>query len=231
MTRVNLLAGALFVTLTVIICSHQALSQKKNPQTIYTQQVPRTGEFSFLDGQGRLGETGILRCGPASINTVSGSPGNTNKIDVSFGVIPADERITNGKATIFGSWNVRSIFPAVGTRPETISSYFFDGSFIHGTILNARGGGQVFDLYGTTNFIGSMCNVNADYTTRRPVHIYGICGNDQEVNFEVLTRLPATVNGIINLDGRTVFASGIFRGNISCGRTTDRTRVRTNLSR
>lgn len=232
MNKYALAITALSVALSIMLCSHRTYSQKQNPQKIGSTQVPRPGEFPFLNGRVTMGAAETLRCGQASRLPSNGYRGGNVKIDMSFGQIAPDERTVNGRATVFGSWNVRAIYPAEGTtRPETIAAYFFDGSFTHGTILDARGGGQVFDLYGTTNFMSDMCNQSADYTTRRPVHIYGICGDDQEVNFEVLTRLPATVNGIINLDQRTVIASGIFRGNVTCGKTTDRTRVRTNLSR
>jgi hypothetical protein len=233
----NLFAGVLPIFLTILFCSSlPAYSQTTGSQTATSQQVATTGQFSFVDGRGGMAEKGWLRCGPASANPTFGNVGSLNKVDLSFGLLPAGDRLGSTEAVV-GSWAVRAIVAGDGTRPESIANTFFDGGYTRGNIAPLKGGGRAYDLYGFTNFTGSLCSGagrsagSADYTTRNYVRLYGACGNDQDVTFE-LSRRPAVTdsNGFIYFEEGDIIARGAYRGNIACGQTTDRNRVRTNLT-
>jgi hypothetical protein len=193
------------------------------------QVVTRPGTFSFVDGGGSLSAKQYLVCGPASGFAMTGSgPGQPGPftIDLSFGVLPAGDRLGD-IATVIGSWVVRSPAAAI-----------FDGGVSSGTILPSKGGGTVYELYGFTHFTGTTCNgfgrvtAGADYSTRNPVRIYGACGNDQEITFELSRRpLVTDKNGFRYFDEAGVLSRGTFRGNVTCGQTADRNQVRVNLSR
>ena len=192
------------------------------------QVVARPGTFSFVDGRGNLSPKQYLVCGPASgFAMTSSGPGQPGPftIDLSFGVLPAGDRLGDTESVI-GSWVVRSPAAAI-----------FDGGVSSGTIVPAKGGGTFYELYGYTNFTGTTCNgfgrvtAPADYDTRNPVRIYGACGNDQEINFELSRRpLVTDKNGFRYFDEAGMFARATFRGNVACGRTADRARVRVNLT-
>lgn len=194
-----------------------------------SQTVPQTGTFFYADGRAGMTESETLACGPASPNSSSFARSVFNKLDLSFGLVPAEDR-AGAADRFFGSWAVRAIFPADKARPETVSNIFFRGRFSGGSISEGRGGARVFDLYGTTDFTGSMClTKGADYEPRH-VRITGVCGAGQEAVFEVSLRPPVNQNGIVFFNESDVFASGRFRGDINCGTTSDAGRVRTNLS-
>lgn len=188
--------------------------------------------FPFADGRAGMSEKETIACGPASRNPTYFARSVSNKIDLSFGTIPpAGDRLGDTER-IIGSWAVRAIYPAEAGRPETVSNIFFNGGFTSGSVTEAKGGARVFDLYGTTGFTGSMCLMKSGGDTqRRYVRISGVCGGaGEEVRFEVSTRPAVNQNGIVYFNEGDIFASGRFRGNITCGTTTDRTRVRTNLT-
>ena len=230
--RVLFTVATLAAALVVMLSGNNIYAQENTSQ----QVVLRPGTFSFVDGRASMSEKGMLRCGPASINPLWGSTGSSNKVDLSLGLIPAGERLGDTE-TFIGSWAVRSILEGGGGRPESIASYFYDGGVTRGTITPTRGGGIFYELYGFTNNTGSLCNSKgrfsapADYITRNHVRIYGACGNDQEVTFELSRRPPVTAsNGLTYFEESDILARGTFRGNIACGQTTDRNRVRTNLT-
>lgn len=189
------------------------------------------GGFPFADGRAGMSEKETIACGPASRNPTFFARSVSNKIDLSFATIPAGDRLGDTER-IIGSWAVRAIYPAEAGRPETVSNIFFNGGFTSGSVTEVRGGARVFDLYGTTSFTGSMCLMQSGGDTqRRYVRISGVCGGGtgEEVRFEVSTRPAVNQNGIVYFNESDIFASGRFRGNITCGTTTDRNRVRTNL--
>ena len=187
--------------------------------------------FPFADGRAGMSEKETIACGPASRNPLYYAQSVLHKIDLSFATIPPGDRLGDTERVI-GSWAVRAIFPAEAGRPETVSNIYFHGGFTGGSVTQAKGGARVFDLYGTTGFTGSMCLMQSGGDTqRRYVRISGVCGGaDEEVRFEVSTRPAVNQNGIVYFNESDIFASGRFRGNITCGTTTDRTRVRTNLT-
>jgi hypothetical protein len=190
--------------------------------------VPRPGTFSFADGRGSISGKEQLTCGPASLlarTSPDVGPRGPFYIDLSFGVLPAGERLGDAESVI-GSWAVRT-----GAGPA------FDGGVTRGTIAPIKGGGMVYELYGYTNFTGSNCNgisrgaPGADYDTRNPVRIYGACGSNQDIAFE-LSRTPL-VSGPLgpSFDERSILARVTFHGDVACGQTSDRSRVRVTLSR
>src|SRR4051794_36462469 len=71
----------------------------------------------------------IILCGAASRNT-GRSTGAT--LILSFGT-QHDDRVIGGQQT-GGSWTVRGLYPAEPGRPETVASYYIDGTFYRGTI-------------------------------------------------------------------------------------------------
>jgi hypothetical protein len=241
--RMSLSATAL-IALAGMLMSHGRLAAqigKTDPQT-----TTRT-ELYFVDGRASLGEKGRLRCGvgsPIAMGPLGnpdggGGMGELIKLDLSFGLVPVlqarptvVEDMFRPREGSFGSFAVRSIF----SKPthETVSLIYFHGSITSGTVSQTRGGLSAFDLLGVTNFSGQACGVEGKYAAhrdaRRYVRMTGTCGNDQEVSFQVSRRPPLGYAGEVYLQPIDIFAYGTFRGNISCGRTTDRSRVRTTLT-
>ena len=214
-----------------------------------TQISVSPGQLYMVDGRASLGAKGRLRCGPSSPVAMGrfggtdsgGAAGQTVNVDLSFGLIPftrvrfpAADMFTPSESFI-GSWAVRNIYPAEASRAESVASNYFFGPITSGSATSTGGGATTFDLYGVTSMSSQICGTEGNYDTnrsaRRFVRLTGTCGNDQEVTFQLGRRPPTDHGGDIYFDQADIFAYGTFRGNISCGQITDRSRVRTNLTK
>ena len=232
------------IALTTMFASFGLVySQTKNSAT---QITVSPGQFYLVDGRASLGKGGRLYCGagsPVGMNPlgVGGSSGPLVNVDLSFGILPFDrvgslpfDRFSTSES-FTGTWAVRNIYPAEASRAESIAAVYFSGRMTSGLISSMRGGATAFDLYGVTSLSGQVCGTEGDYNTnrdaRRYVRLTGTCGNDQEVTFQLGRRPPADHGGDTSFEPADIFAYGTFRGNISCGQITDRSRVRTNLSK
>lgn len=212
-----------------------------------SQIATSPGEIFLIDGRASAGPKGRLRCGAASPIAMGtfgnpnagGASGQTVHIDLSFGLLPftrvrypADP--FSPSESYIGSWAVRNIYPAEPSRPETVASNYFRGPLTSGSATSS-GSTRTFDLYGVTTHSSQVCGTEGDYETnvraRRYVRLTGTCGNDQEVRFQIARQPPVNHGGDIYFEESDIFAYGTFRGNISCGATTDRSRVRTTLAR
>jgi hypothetical protein len=208
----------------ILLVSQSGVAQKAD-----SQQVARPGgTFTFADGGGSMPMSEHLVCGPATLAgqaNPGGGPRGPNHVELSFGILPSGDRLgdTGG---VTGSWVVRST-----------AGPLYHGGVSRGTVTPAKGGVMLYELYGFTNFTGSSCNgfdrgaPGADYDTRNPVRIFGACGTDQEITVEI-SRRPLTTdkNGFTSFDESGVIARATFRGNVACGQTSDRSRVRTSLT-
>ena len=212
----------LFAAAMITIAGHAAHAGVQQPVASQPRMI------SFADGRGSISGKEQLTCGPASLLAQTSpdvGPRGPFYIDLSFGILPAGDRLGDTESVI-GSWAVRS-----GAGPA------FDGGVSRGTISGAKGGVMLYELYGYTNFTGSNCNgtgrgaPGADYGTRNPVRIYGACGSGQDITFEV-SRSPLVSSPIgVGFNPASILARATFRGDVSCGQTNDRSRVRINLSR
>lgn len=245
-TMRSTLAASILITLVAILGgSASAHAQISTGSEAAARTVPPVNEISFVDGRGGLGERGRLSCGQASPVAMGkfsgpksgGATGPNVKVDLSFGYypfarvrFPAPDRFGPNE-TFFGSWAVRNI---VGSSPETVGLIYFRGNLTSGSFFSGRGQATQFDLYGVTTLSGPVCGVEGTYEAnrdaRRYVRLTGVCGNDQEVMFQLSRRPPVDHDGDLSFEQADIFSYGTFRGNISCGQTTDRSRVRTSLS-
>jgi hypothetical protein len=239
---VSLMITALMVLVVISVSSGSVYAQVSNPGSEASQRVTPLGQFYFADGRGSLNPADWLSCGLASPvasgrysgPTSGGAVGQLVKVDLSFGLLPADDR-AGARETYIGSWAVRNIYPSETSRGESVGLIYFNGSFTSGSITQVKGGATVFDLYGTTSFSSPVCGTKGDYKmdryVQRYVRLYGVCGNDQDVTFEVARRPPVNHNGLLFFENEDLYAYARFKGNISCGQTTDRRRVRIDLTR
>jgi hypothetical protein len=226
----NTLGVAILLTLALNLSISTVYGQiKESPST---QRVPQPGEFSFVDtARAGLPTKQTLQCGAASGNPGWFANGEFIKTDLSFGLVPPTERLGSSEQYI-GSWAVRSIFPADATRPETISSIYFDGFFNSGSVSAVgKGGTRGFDLSGSTYFTGSLCDARANYDTRYYVRFVGFCGANQDISFEMSLRPPVNNGFLIYFNEEDIYAKGTFNGSVTCEMTNDSRRVRTELSR
>lgn len=221
---------AILIPLILNLSSFVALAQKTTDAV--SQRVQQPGDFSFIDAvRTNLGESQTLQCGAASRNPGWSANSALIKADLSFGLIPASPDTLGGRERYIGSWAVRSIFPADGARPETISSIYFDGFLTSGSMASLKGGGRGYDIYGSANFTGSLCEPKPNYETRYYARFTGACGINQDINFELSTRPPVN-NGLGNyFEDSNIYARGLFKGNVVCSTTNDVRRVRSDLSR
>ena len=243
--RASLLAFTL-IALAAMFMSHVSLFAQTRKDSSQLSISP--GEIYVIDGRASLAENGRLQCGhgsPVAMGKFAnpnggGATGQTVKLDLSFGVVPFQTRppvafdMFSRNESYLGSFAVRNIYPAEPSRPETVASIYFDGTITWGSVSPMRGGVTGFDLLGVTNFSSGVCGEEVDYKTnryaRRYIRLTGTCGIDQEVSFQLSRRPPVGESGDVDLQATDIFASGTFRGNISCGRTVDRSRIRTNLT-
>lgn len=210
---ITFVAAVLLISFMIIGRSKAQTPRSKPKPSDVRPGVLNEARTMIPTGNGRAGMVrefragdDILACGPASpggrIN--SGYQGNFVTIIFSFG--------QPRSGTAIGSWTVRSIVPASSGHPESVSSYFFDGTFTSGT-FNATGTRlRNFDFHGrTTRSSGSICggdSLNFSDTSVKEVRIWGDCENPEAgINFEVTK------------PGAGVFARGTFRHNVSltCG--------------
>jgi hypothetical protein len=243
------LMGAVLMALAVLSISPEPLqAQIGNSGKTASQINVSPGELFLIDGRASVGPKGRLRCGQASPIAMGrfgnpdagGAVGQTVHLDLSFGLLPftrvrfPSDPFSPSESYI-GSWTVRNIYPAEKSRPETVASNYFRGPLTSGSASSMSGGNRTFDLYGVTNFSSQVCGTEGDYDTnlraRRYVRLTGACGNDQEVRFQMARHPPVDHGGDLYFEESDIFAYGTFRGNIACGVTTDRSRVRTNLSK
>ena len=243
--RASLLAFTL-IALVALFMSHGTLFAQTMKDS---SQLSTPGGIYFIDGRASLSEKGRLQCGlgsPVAMGKFGnpnggGATGQTVKLDLSFGIVSGFQTrptlafdMFSRNESYFGSFAARNIYPAEPSRPETVASIYFDGTITWGSVSPMRGGVTGFDLFGITNFSSRVCGEEGNYDTnrdaRRYVRLTGTCGNDQEVSFQLSRRPPVGQSGDVELQPTDIFASGTFRGNISCGGTTDRNRVRTNLT-
>lgn len=185
-------------------------------------------QFSLADGNGHLNAdfSNRLSCGPAS--------GSNFYVQGPFITLKLSLGLQGNKSVgtkYYGSWTVRSIFPATEGHPESVTAYYFDGKVESGRVSRSRPENPLtFSLVGRTNSSG-LCTPpgRTDTTTRRYVRIYGICGTSQDINFEV-SDLPQTDPN----NPPTFYASGTFRGDVTCEAGNGGlppNRIRTNLDR
>jgi hypothetical protein len=196
------------------------------------ETVQQTSRISYIDApRAGLSDKQILQCGPASATPSASANGAFVKVDLSFGLIPPSPEMVGARERSLGSWAVRNIYPAEAGRPETVASIYFDGFLTSGALANLKGGGRGYDVYGSANFTGSLCESRANYETRYYARFTGACGLYQEITFE-LSRRPPVDDGIgPYFREEDIYARGVFRGNVDCGTTGDLRRVRTDLSR
>ena len=228
---------------TLLVSFGLVYPQSKNSDT---QINVSPGQLYLVDGRASLGKRGTLYCGPASPavmnpHATSGTAGLGVNVDLSFGYLPftrvrslPGDRFSASES-FMGTWAVRYIEPAEASRAETVTTVYFSGRLTSGIISTMRGGATAFELYGVTSRSSQVCGTEVDYDTnrdaRRYVRLSGTCGNDQQVTFQLGRRPPVDHGGDLSFEMPDVFAVATFRGNISCGQITDRSRVRTNLNR
>ena len=218
------------LSLGLLFTAQQAQSQVAGDKIAPT--VPSYSEIAYVDGAGNQPVGEVLACDAASPRPTVWARNENIRLDLSFGRQAGDPDRLASTDSIAGGWAVRNIFPAKAGRPETVASVYFDGYFTHGTVnTNPKSKAYSYDLYGRTNFTGSLCDARADYDARHYVRIYGFAGNDQEIHWE-LSRQPARdIKGFIRFADADIYARGVFRGSIAAGITRDASRIRTSLSR